>query len=109
MVSRSNRFVLTCVMFMMLGMVAPAWSVVFSLDDIDGDGIPNIVDPDVDNDGIPNALDRNVDGGIAKFGPMRGRWVGDRLSNDSTAEKDIDGDGLLDDSLAELEIGRAHV
>ena len=28
--------------------------------DLDGDGVPNIVDPDVDNDGIPNALDKNI-------------------------------------------------
>jgi hypothetical protein len=33
-------------------------AVIWSPDDIDGDGIPNIVDPDVDNDGIPNGLDR---------------------------------------------------
>ena len=36
--------------------------------DLDGDGIPNIVDPDIDGDGIPNALDKNVDGGIARSG-----------------------------------------
>ena len=38
--------------------------------DLDGDGVPNIVDPDIDNDGIPNALDDNIDGGIARSGPL---------------------------------------
>src|SRR5688572_3160964 len=51
--------------------------------DTDGDGIPNLVDPDVDNDGVPNAYDRNVDGGVARSGPFRGKWVGDRLGNGS--------------------------
>lgn len=72
-----------------------------SAPDLDGDGIPNIVDPDVDNDGIPNALDRNIDGGIALTGPFRGQYIGDHLDNDNPAEKDIDGDNLPDDSLAE--------
>lgn len=69
--------------------------------DLDGDGIPNVVDPDIDNDGIPNALDRNVDGGIAKSGPHIGKYIGDHLENDSPAEDDIDGDDLADDSLGE--------
>jgi hypothetical protein len=69
--------------------------------DLDGDGIPNVVDPDIDNDGIPNALDRNIDGGVAKTGPHAGRYIGDRLDNDNPAEKDIDDDGLPDDSLGE--------
>jgi hypothetical protein len=30
--------------------------------DIDGDGIPNEVDPDIDGDGIPNNLDNDIDG-----------------------------------------------
>ncbi len=58
--------------------------------DTDGDGIPNIVDPDVDNDGIPIALDRIVDGGTCKSGPKRGRYVGDKLPNNSAAERDIE-------------------
>lgn len=69
--------------------------------DLDGDGIPNVVDPDIDNDGIPNALDKNIDGGVAKTGPHAGRYIGDRLDNDNPAEKDIDDDGLPDDSLGE--------
>lgn len=72
--------------------------------DLDGDGIPNIVDPDVDNDGIPNALDRNVDGGIAKSGPFRGQYIGDHFDNNHPAEHDIDGDSLADDSLGETDI-----
>lgn len=72
--------------------------------DLDGDGIPNIVDPDVDNDGIPNALDKNIDGGIAKSGPYAGKYIGDHLDNDNPAEKDIDGDTLADDSLGETDI-----
>ncbi len=72
--------------------------------DLDGDGIPNIVDPDIDNDGIPNALDDNVDGGICKYGPFAGKYIGDHVNNDSPAEKDIDDDGQDDDSLAESDI-----
>jgi hypothetical protein len=69
--------------------------------DLDGDGIPNVVDPDIDSDGIPNALDRNVDGGIAKSGTHKDQYIGDHLDNDSPAENDIDGDDLADDSLGE--------
>jgi len=72
--------------------------------DLDGDGIPNIVDPDIDNDGIPNALDDNVDGGIAKSGPYTGQYLGDHVNNDNPAEKDIDSDGQADDSLGETDI-----
>lgn len=72
--------------------------------DLDGDGVPNVVDPDIDNDGIPNALDRNIDGGIPKSGPHKGRYIGDHLDNDNPAEKDIDDDGLADDSLGEEDI-----
>ncbi len=72
--------------------------------DLDGDGVPNIVDPDVDNDGIPNALDDNVDGGIAKSGPYTGQYLGDHVNNDNPAEKDIDSDRQADDSLGETDI-----
>ena len=79
----------------------PVWAVG---PDLDGDGVPNVVDPDIDNDGIPNALDRNIDGGIPKSGPHKGRHIGDHLDNDNPAEKDIDDDGLADDSLGEADI-----
>jgi len=72
--------------------------------DLDGDGIPNIVDPDIDNDDLPNSIDPNVDGGIAKTGPFSGKYIGDHLENDNPAETDIDGDELRDDSLGELDI-----
>jgi hypothetical protein len=72
--------------------------------DLDGDGIPNIVDPDIDNDGIPNALDDNIDGGWARSGPFAGKYLGDHLDNANPAEKDIDGDELSDGSLAERDI-----
>ncbi len=72
--------------------------------DLDGDGIPNIVDPDIDNDGFPNALDDNIDGGIARSGPFIGKYLGDHLDNANPAEKDIDGDELSDGSLAERDI-----
>lgn len=72
--------------------------------DLDGDGIPNIVDPDIDGDGIPNALDDNIDGGIAKTGPYAGQYLGDHVNNDNPAEKDIDSDNLSDDSLGETDI-----
>lgn len=74
-----------------------------SAPDLDGDGIPNLVDPDVDNDGIPNALDRNIDGGIAKTGPYAGQYIGDHIENENPAEDDMDDDGLADDSLAETD------
>ena len=73
-------------------------------DDIDGDGIANIVDSDVDGDGIPNGIDHNVDGGVARSGPYRHHFVGDRLPNRNPFEKDIDGDGLDDDAFAEQDI-----
>ena len=72
--------------------------------DLDGDGIPNLVDTDVDNDGIPNSRDRNVDGGIATSGPFKGKYIGDHLKNDDQTELDIDSDGLLDNSNSELDI-----
>jgi len=75
-----------------------------SAPDLDGDGIPNIVDPDIDNDGLPNGFDPNVDGGIALFGPYKGQYIGDHLNNDNPAETDIDGDTQKDDSLGEIDI-----
>jgi len=75
-----------------------------SAPDLDGDGIPNIVDPDIDNDGIANAFDPNVDGGIALFGPFRGKYIGDHIDNENPAELDIDGDGQADDSLGEIDV-----
>lgn len=85
--------------------LALAWVPVWAAGpDLDGDGVPNVVDPDIDNDGIPNALDRNIDGGIPKSGPHKGRHIGDHLDNDNPAEKDIDDDGLADDSLGEADI-----
>ncbi len=72
--------------------------------DLDGDGIINRLDPDIDGDGILNGADRNVDGGICRKGPLKGKYVGDRLKNDDFSEKDIDADGLPDDSDSELDI-----
>lgn len=72
--------------------------------DLDRDGIPNITDSDVDNDGISNGLDRNVDGGTAISGPLKGRYIGDRLNNGAKAETDIDNDGLADNSVKEFDI-----
>lgn len=72
--------------------------------DLDRDGIPNSRDADIDNDGIRNGLDLNVDGGVAKTGPMKGKYVGDQLANNDAAETDIDSDGLLDGSVKETDI-----
>jgi len=83
---------------------AAYWNGHKSLRDLDGDGIPNVVDPDIDNDGIPNALDKNIDGGIAKTGPFAGKYIGDHIDNDNPEEEDADDDGLADDSLAEKDI-----
>lgn len=83
---------------------AAYWNGHKSLRDLDGDGIPNVVDPDIDNDGEPNFKDRNIDGGLAKTGPFADRDIGDNIDNDNPEEKDIDDDGLADDSLAEKDI-----
>ncbi len=72
--------------------------------DLDRDGIPNITDRDVDNDGILNSADRNIDGGIARSGPLRGRYIGDNLPNNSPLELDMDADGLADNAAAETDI-----
>lgn len=72
--------------------------------DLDRDGVPNLSDRDVDNDGIPNGLDRNIDGGVARSGPLRGRYIGDQLANDDPAELDMDADGLADGALRETDI-----
>ena len=72
--------------------------------DLDRDGIPNISDRDVDNDGIPNGADLNIDGGIAKSGPLKGQYIGDRIANDNAAELDMDADGLLDNAANETDI-----
>ncbi len=89
---------------LVLGLSAHTSRAATSAPDLDGDGVPNIVDTDIDNDGIPNALDSNIDGGIAKSGPHAGQYIGDHVDNDSPAEKDIDGDGQTDDSLAERDV-----
>ena len=82
----------------------PAFSQTANQPDLDRDGIPNISDRDVDNDGILNGADRNIDGGIARSGPLRGRYIGDNLPNDSSQELDMDADGLADIAVAELDI-----
>lgn len=98
-----RRWMSTLALLAMLGW-NPGLAAAGAAPDLDGDGIPNIVDPDVDNDGIPNALDRNVDGGIAKTGPYAGKYIGDHIENENPAEDDIDDDGLADDSLAEADV-----
>jgi hypothetical protein len=72
--------------------------------DLDRDGIPNISDTDVDNDGILNGSDSNIDGGVAKSGPLKGQYIGDRIANDNAAELDMDADGLLDNAANESDI-----
>ena len=81
-----------------------AFSQATSQPDLDRDGIPNISDRDVDNDGILNVADRNIDGGTARSGPLRGRYIGDNLPNDSSQELDMDADGLADIAVAETDI-----
>lgn len=75
-----------------------------ALPDLDRDGIPNITDTDVDNDGLLNGADRNIDGGVAVKGPLRGRYIGDQLSNNAAAELDMDADGLADKAPNETDI-----
>lgn len=72
--------------------------------DLDRDGTPNVSDRDVDNDGLLNGADRNIDGGTARSGPLRGRYIGDTLPNNSPQELDMDADGLADDAVAEVDI-----
>ena len=72
--------------------------------DLDGDGIPNRIDPDLDGDGVPNGRDRNVDGGVCKKGLLKGRYIGDRLLKGHPAEKDFDDDWLFDDSPREKDL-----
>jgi len=85
--------------------MAPAvFSQTPSLADLDRDGIPNGIDPDIDNDGVINGRDRNIDGGTARSGPLRGKYVGDRLANNHTAELDMDADGLTDNAVKEHDI-----
>jgi hypothetical protein len=74
------------------------------VNDLDRDGIPNISDPDVDNDGVRNGADLNIDGGVAKSGPLKGQYIGDRIANDNAAELDMDADGLLDNAANESDI-----
>jgi len=75
-----------------------------AVNDLDRDGIPNISDTDVDNDGILNGSDSNIDGGVAKSGPLKGQYIGDRIANDNAAELDMDADGLLDNAANESDI-----
>lgn len=96
------RYFLTAATLLAFVAVSPRASA--SVRDLDRDGIPNSVDPDIDNDGIPNSLDPNIDGGLCKSGPLRGRYIGDRIPNDSLAELDIDDDGKNDDALEEEDI-----
>jgi hypothetical protein len=72
--------------------------------DLDRDGVPNSRDRDVDGDGVLNGADRNIDGGVATSGPLKGRYVGDRLLNGDSAELDMDADGLPDASPQEKDI-----
>ena len=50
------------------------------IEDIDGDGIADIVDPDIDGDGIPNKDDPDIDGDGEPNG----------------VDPDADGDGTAD-------------
>ena len=87
----------------LLSFSSPAYSQT-AAPDLDRDGIPNIFDRDVDNDGILNGADRNIDGGIAQSGPLRGRYIGDNLPNNSPQELDMDADGRADNALNETDI-----
>ena len=87
----------------LLSFSSPAYSQT-AAPDLDRDGIPNIFDRDVDNDGILNGADRNIDGGIAQSGPLRGRYIGDNLPNNSPQELDMDADVRADNALNETDI-----
>ena len=95
---------LAFVTFSLLCIAPLAHSQTATRPDLDRDGIPNISDPDVDNDGVRNGADLNIDGGVAKSGPLKGRYIGDRIANDNAAELDMDADGLLDNAANESDI-----
>lgn len=69
--------------------------------DLDGDGIPNRIDPDVDNDGKLNRVDANIDGGVSKRGPKAGEFVGDR--RDNRRDADMDGDLVANSRDADMD------
>ena len=69
-------------------------------DDLDGDGIPNSLDPDIDGDGIPNEED-TTPYGVYAYRSQNGSLVyltydpdidGDGIPNEK--DDDIDGDGI---------------
>lgn len=102
----ANRNIVTwsLILVFSLCMATVCFSQTSSQADTDRDGILNFSDPDIDNDGILNGRDRNIDGGISRSGPLRGRYVGDRLPNSHSAELDMDADGLLDEEAGETDI-----
>jgi hypothetical protein len=63
------------------------------MEDTDGDGIPDEIDPDQDGDGIPNTWDEDQDGdGVLNFEDID--VDADEAWND--ADLDDDNDGILD-------------
>ena len=95
---------ITCLRFFLAALLFLPVSLRVSGKDLDQDRRPNATDPDVDNDGIPNGKDRNVDGGRCRKGRLKGRYIGDRLSNGSRGELDIDADGRRDDADSEKDM-----
>ena len=62
---------------------------VISINDFDGDGIPNEFDPDDDNDGVPDSKDR-FPKDASEYSDLDGDGIGDN------ADPDLDGDGVND-------------
>lgn len=72
------------------------------LQDSDGDGLPNEVDPDVDGDGLLNVQDGDIDGdGVPNTSDDD--IDGDGIPNER--DNDADGDGLDDDDPADEDGG----
>jgi hypothetical protein len=95
---------------------------VASVNDIDGDGILNSLDPDIDGDGIANVSDEDVDGdGISNeqdtdddgdeiFDDSDDSPIGSGIADDidgdgrlNEDDSDIDGDGLLNKEDADVD------
>jgi|GEM_PF-3171270 len=62
-------------------------------EDIDGDGLPNALDPDSDNDGIDDAIEAGVTGNDAD-----NDGIDDAFDASTLGGEDQDGDGIIDNA-----------
>jgi len=65
--------------------------------DLDGDGMPDVLDPDIDGDGITNDNEMDASSGDVEYDPFDAKSRPDDLDGDNTPDildSDIDGDGF---------------